>query len=260
MIAAGTHESALHSTDLLLTLSAQSLTGILLGIGIQRQRELNRALHAQLKRNRKLSTQLVEAEEAVRRNVARELHDDIGQNITAIRTQASILKRIEQSDMGNHCANTIEQLSLNIYDTTRHLLSQLRPKVLDDLPLKDAVIQLTRDLEFDRQGISCEVEWTQSEEPLTDTMRVTIYRLCQEALNNVAKHANASTIKVIVKISLRCEITVVDDGVGIDRAASGQGYGLKGMQERVNALGGVLSIRSQSGNSGTVISASLPLM
>ncbi len=231
LIAAGTHESALHSTDLLLTLSAQSLTGILLGIGIQRQRELNRALHAQLKRNRKLSTQLVEAEEAVRRNVARELHDDIGQNITAIRTQASILKRIEQSDMGNHCANTIEQLSLNIYDTTRHLLSQLRPKVLDDLPLKDAVIQLTRDLEFDRQGISCEVEWTQSEEPLTDTMRVTIYRLCQEALNNVAKHANASTIKVIVKISLRCEITVVDDGVGIDAPPAVRVMALKGCRK-----------------------------
>ncbi len=77
-----------HPVDLLLSLLAQSLTGLLLGAGIQRLRELNQSLQSELARNRRLAERLLETEESVRRDVARELHDDIGQTITAIRTQA----------------------------------------------------------------------------------------------------------------------------------------------------------------------------
>ncbi len=98
LIAARTGGSNLEITDLLLSLSAQSLTGILLGMGIQRQRELNQQLRHELVRNHSLSRQLVKAEESVRREVARELHDEIGQNITAIRTQLRLFSesRIRQ--------------------------------------------------------------------------------------------------------------------------------------------------------------------
>ncbi len=76
-----------HPVDLLLSLLAQSLTGLLLGAGIQRLRELNQSLQSELARNRRLAERLLETEESVRRDVARELHDDIGQTITAIRTR-----------------------------------------------------------------------------------------------------------------------------------------------------------------------------
>ncbi|TMV35612.1 two-component system sensor histidine kinase UhpB, partial [Salmonella enterica subsp. enterica serovar Kentucky] len=80
-----------HPVDLLLSLLAQSLTGLLLGAGIQRLRELNQSLQKELARNHRLAERLLETEESVRRDVARELHDDIGQTITAIRTQAGIV-------------------------------------------------------------------------------------------------------------------------------------------------------------------------
>lgn len=83
-----------HPLDLLLSLLAQSLTGLLLGAGIQRQRELNQALTRQLAHNRQLTERLLETEESIRKEVARELHDDIGQTITAIRTQAGIVRRL----------------------------------------------------------------------------------------------------------------------------------------------------------------------
>jgi two-component system sensor histidine kinase UhpB len=79
-----------HPVDLLLSLLAQSLTGLLLGAGIQRLRELNQSLQSELARNRRLAERLLETEESVRRDVARELHDDIGQTITAIRTRPGL--------------------------------------------------------------------------------------------------------------------------------------------------------------------------
>ena len=88
LIAAHSGTSKLEITDLLLSLSAQTITGILLGLAVQKQKDLNSKLRSELSRNQNLSRQLVTAEESVRRDIARELHDEIGQNITAIRTQA----------------------------------------------------------------------------------------------------------------------------------------------------------------------------
>jgi two-component system sensor histidine kinase UhpB len=102
-----------HPVDLLLSLLAQSLTGLLLGAGIQRLRELNQSLQNELARNHRLAERLLETEESVRRDVARELHDDIGQTITAIRTQAGIVQRLAPENAGvKRSGAHIEQLSL----------------------------------------------------------------------------------------------------------------------------------------------------
>jgi two-component system sensor histidine kinase UhpB len=107
-----------HPVDLLLSLLAQSLTGLLLGAGIQRLRELNQSLQNELARNRRLAERLLETEESVRRDVARELHDDIGQTITAIRTQAGIVQRLAPNNASvRQSGQLIEQLSLGF--TTR---------------------------------------------------------------------------------------------------------------------------------------------
>ncbi|KAB2439282.1 two-component system sensor histidine kinase UhpB, partial [Enterobacter hormaechei] len=122
-----------HPVDLLLSLLAQSLTGLLLGAGIQRLRELNQSLQAELARNRRLAERLLETEESVRQEVARELHDDIGQTITAIRTQAGIVQRLAAENAGVKQGGAhIEQLSLGVYDSVRRLLGRLRPRQLDD--------------------------------------------------------------------------------------------------------------------------------
>ncbi|MGF1723893.1 signal transduction histidine-protein kinase/phosphatase UhpB [Photobacterium nomapromontoriensis] len=260
----------LEITDLLLSLSAQSLTGILLGMGIQRQRELNQQLRLQLSRNHSLSRQLIRAEESVRREIARELHDEIGQNITAIRTQASIIQRVEMSSVGANCAGMIEMLSLNIYDTTKGLLTRLRPKSLDDMGLVASIEQLIRDLECESQGISAQIQWqctAWQPDILSDTLSVTLYRICQEAVNNVVKYANASHLDIVFALEKESVILQIDDdGQGFQAEQvmqkSSKGFGLKGMQERVEALGGSISITSQvQGESrGTHIFIQLPII
>ncbi|CAG20731.1 signal transduction histidine-protein kinase/phosphatase UhpB [Photobacterium profundum] len=263
LIAARSGVSNMEITDLLLSLSAQSLTGILLGMGIQRQRELNQKLRHELNRNHNLSRQLVKAEESVRRDIARELHDEIGQNITAIRTQASILKRVENTPMGESCASTIESLSLNIYDTTKGLLTQLRPKTLDDLGLEEAIHQLVRELECEANGISTTIIWNEPTDvdlDLSDATSVTLYRICQEALNNMVKYAQATEAKITITFENDIYLTVKDNGVGFKPEEALRGFGLRGMKERVQALGGEFTLSSDSGTQkpGTALHVVLP--
>jgi len=272
LIATRGSSSQLEITDLLLSLSAQSLTGILLGTGIQRQRDLNHQLRKELGRNQSLSTQLIKAEESVRREIARELHDEIGQNITAIRTQASILKKVKCASASEFCASTIEKLSLNIYDTTKGLLSQLRPKILDDLGLEDALMQLVSDLKCESHNIQANISLTKVSNNnidynyLSDTVNVTLYRICQEALNNTIKYAQASNVDISIHLSNNVSVTIKDDGIGFATEDTFKGFGLKGMKERVQALGGTLNITSESMQSdntrhnGTCIRARLPLI
>ncbi|EKO3674127.1 signal transduction histidine-protein kinase/phosphatase UhpB [Vibrio metschnikovii] len=245
LIATRNDVSNLAITDLLLSISAQSLTGIFLGVAVQRLQDLNRQLSKELYRNQSLSQQLVRAEESVRKEVARELHDEIGQSITAIRTQANIIKRTEQAQMREDSANTIESLSLNVYDTTKRLLSKLRPQSLDDLQLLEAIGQLIREMEFAHNGIEVRLTSQGPTEQLSDTLQVTVFRLCQEALNNARKYAHARHIEIDLTIDKQVSLTIKDDGVGISKIDPLKGMGIKGMQERVQALGGHFKLQSQ---------------
>lgn len=281
LIAARSGVSNMEITDLLLSLSAQSLTGILLGIGIQRQRDLNAQLRDELSRNQNLSRQLIKAEESVRKDIARELHDEIGQNITAIRTQASIIKRVERTNMGERCADLIESLSLNVYDTTKGLLTKLRPKTLDDFGLQEAVEQLVRDLEFEEHGMNVAIVWQPSEPgiqsgdtritDLSDATNVTVYRICQEALNNVVKYSQATEVSISIDVGEWVKLSIIDNGVGFKPQDNLKGFGLRGIRERVQALGGQINLRSVCGDktqqpisnrelSGTNLSVSLPIL
>ncbi|OAJ92587.1 signal transduction histidine-protein kinase/phosphatase UhpB [Vibrio bivalvicida] len=259
LIAARSGVSNLEITDLLLSLSAQTLTGIMLGLAVQKQKDLNHKLRGELSRNQTLSRQLIQAEESVRKDIARELHDEIGQNITAIRTQASIIKRIDNAEMNTRCANTIESLSLNVYDTTKNLLSKLRPKMLDDLDLKESVQQLTREMEFDNHGTRVVLDWNGDYESLSDTLKVTLFRLCQETLNNAAKYANATSIIIELYIDEQLSLNIADNGVGFKTEECMKGMGIRGMQERVHALGGKMFIYSLNDHvEGTQIAFTLP--
>lgn len=247
-----------HQVDLLLSLLVQSLTGLLLGTGIQQLRELNHSLQKELARNRRLAERLLETEEHVRRDVARELHDDIGQTITAIRTQATILQRLVPEHTGVKQSSTlIEQLSLGVYDTVRRLLGRLRPRQLDDLSLEKAISSLMREMELEDRGIVSHLHWNIVETALSEGLRVTLFRICQEGLNNVIKHANAS--RVVIRGWQQDEsllLLIIDNGCGLDGAYGRQGFGLTGMRERVTALGGTLTL---TGTQGTQVRVQLPL-
>ncbi|MCO7262831.1 signal transduction histidine-protein kinase/phosphatase UhpB [Dickeya zeae] len=247
-----------HPVDLLLSLLAQSLTGLLLGAGIQRLRELNVSLQNQLARNRRLAERLLEMEEYVRRDVARELHDDIGQTITAIRTQAGILQRLApESRHVRQSSTLIEQLSLSVYDSVRRLMGRLRPRQLDDLTLEQAVRSLMREMELEEQGIISHLDWHIDEASLGEGLRVTLFRVCQEGLNNIVKHANASAVTLQAwQQDERLMLVIEDDGCGLPPGSGSGGFGLLGMRERVSALGGTLQL---SCTHGTRVTVSVPL-
>jgi two-component system sensor histidine kinase UhpB len=246
-----------HAVDLLLSLLAQSLTGLLLGAGIQRLRELNQSLQTELVRNRRLTERLLETEESVRREVARELHDDIGQTITAIRTQAGIMQRISPESGVKQSGLLIEQLSLGIYDSVRRLLGRLRPRQLDDLSLEQAIRSLMREMELEGHGIVSHLDWHIDEARLSEAQRVTLFRVCQEGLNNVVKHASARAVTLQGGLQDdRLMLVIEDDGCGLPVGSTQQGFGLAGMRERVTALGGSLGI---SCTHGTRVSVTLTL-
>ncbi|MEC5343276.1 signal transduction histidine-protein kinase/phosphatase UhpB [Brenneria populi] len=247
-----------HPVDLLLSLLAQSLTGLLLGAGIQRLRELNLSLQNQLARNHRLAERLLETEESVRREVARELHDDIGQTITAIRTQAGILQRLAPENNGvRQSGALIETLSLGVYDSVRRLLGRLRPRQLDDLSLERAMRSLTREMELEAHGIVSRLSWRIDETQLSESQRVTLFRVCQEGLNNIVKHANASTVMLACwRKENQLMLVIEDDGCGLPPNSGQLGLGLTSMRERVSALGGSLTI---SCTRGTRVTVSLPL-
>ena len=212
-----------HPVDLLLSLLVQSLTGLLLGAGIQRLRELNQSLQKELARNPHLAARLLETEGSVRRDVAREQH---------------------------------EQLSLGVYDAVRRLLGRLRPRQLDDLTLEQAIRSLMREMELEGRGIVSHLEWRIDESALSENQRVTLFRVCQEGLNNIVKHADASAVTLQGwQQDERLMLVIEDDGSGLPPDSGQHGFGLTGMRERVTALGGTLTISCLH---GTRVSVSLP--
>lgn len=235
--------------DLLLSLVAQSLTGILLGAGIERQRYLNQQLARRLRENRALSRSLVMAEENTRRNIARELHDEVGQTVTVIRTQASIIRRLSTQQAVLDSAGHIETFALRIYDGVHQLLAQLWPASLSNLPLSEAVAALLRELIPPQQGIETTLSWRIPDAALDDVLKIILYRLCQEGITNACRHARATRLSLRGEIDARGRIslTIHDNGRGIDPATLQQGYGLRGIEERVRAMGGQATLTNRQG-------------
>ncbi|OOH92445.1 two-component system sensor histidine kinase UhpB [Pasteurellaceae bacterium 15-036681] len=265
LIASAKSFSYYETSDLLLSLSTQTITGIFLGLAIQHQRDLTQSISTELVRNRQLTRQLIDTEESIRRDIARELHDEIGQNITAIRTQASILKRIDPSEKVANSASMIEHLSLNIYDTTKGLLNRIRPRILDDLDLHQVILNLFTELGLETKQIQTSLNYHNPHHIVLDhVLEITLYRLCQEGLNNIMKYAQATKVKISLQIApQQIKLTISDNGIGFDIAQQTSSLGLYGMRERVNILGGEFKVNSYQishhpTKHGTVIQVTLP--
>jgi PAS domain S-box-containing protein len=209
---------------------------------------------------RRLSGSIMANQEKERKAIARELHDELGQVLTALRMDAVWLsERLQASDpKAGDRALAMCHLIDNTIDTVRGLATRLRPGVLDDLGLIDALEWYIADFEK-RTGIPCIFRHRQV--PNVDGLKATAaYRIVQEALTNVTRHAAATQVKV----SLQPEkgvltLAVVDNGRGFDlqEIAAAECLGLAGMRERAGLLGGSLEIRSRPGQ-GTKVCFRLP--
>jgi signal transduction histidine kinase len=200
------------------------------------------------------------AAEAERHRWARELHDETLQALGALRVLLSSAARLDDvAAMRSAMQEATQQLTVDI-ESLRSLIAELRPPALDQLGLTPALTSLAQrtaagnDLE-----IRADVEFLDGQR-LTPQVETTVYRVVQESLTNVVKHARAASVDVAVRcLQDAVEVTVADDGVGFDaESTAGAGFGLAGMRERVELAGGELSVASGA-TSGTVIRARLPL-
>ncbi len=210
---------------------------------------------------RRLSGMILASQEKERAAIARELHDELGQVLTALRMEAVWLsRRLEEGDAqaAERAGAMCELIDRTITDA-RSIATRLRPSVLDDLGLVDALEWHARDFES-RTGVAC--RFTHQGAPqLKGAKAIAAYRVAQEALTNVARHAGASRVEVRLEAGRgRLTLSVGDDGRGFDPAivAGQDGWGLAGMAERANLAGGRLEIASSPGG-GTSVVLRLPL-
>ena len=206
---------------------------------------------------------IVAAQEAERQRIARELHDETGQALTAIglglRGVASSLQNDGAKSSNN--LRQLEQLVEHSLMELQRLISDLRPSHLDDLGLGAALRWYGGEIEK-RLPIEVRVSVNEEKTELSTEVKTTLFRITQEALTNVIKHSGASTVKVNLDYGgdgVRLE--VVDDGVGFDRstmrATARPSWGLIGIQERASLLGGTFEINSYPGQ-GTRVSVFIP--
>jgi len=240
---------------------------------IRERRRAEKETRELLNENRMLVGESLVVQENERRHLARELHDEMGQCITAIQADAKII-----SEFAARCdcrlvtsAEAIKVVSARIYEFVHATMLQLRPSMLDNLGLGDAIREEVNTWRSRHQDTRCTLSINTDLDGLDEQTNITVYRIVQECLTNIAKHANARSIAIdidyvdatqpgdldgipvsAVRISIR------DDGEGMDPEARGQGLGLIGMRERASALGGMLSVQSTLGQ-GTTVVVALPL-
>jgi signal transduction histidine kinase len=204
-----------------------------------------------------LSARLERAQENERRTLARELHDEVGQSLSAILMETENAECAGNVDeMRAHLA-AVKKLAGKTVNEVRDLALLLRPSMLDDFGLAPALNWHAREMSK-RTGLNVVVSADDDIDDLPDEHKTCIYRAVQEAVNNSARHANARTVEVAVKREGgRVRFQVRDDGIGFDTRFV-RGLGLLGMEERVRRLGGDLRLESQLGR-GTLIAAELPL-
>ncbi|SPE24025.1 Integral membrane sensor signal transduction histidine kinase [Candidatus Sulfopaludibacter sp. SbA3] len=222
---------------------------------LERRLEENTHARADLQ---ELSARLVRAQENERRTLARELHDEVGQSLSAILMEAENAECADElGEIREHLAS-VRTLAEKTVNEVRDLALLLRPSMLDDFGLVPALNWHAREM-TKRTGLNVVVTADDDADDLPDEHKTCIYRLVQEAVNNSARHANARTVEVIVKHEgAYVRFSVRDDGAGFDTRFV-RGLGLLGMEERVRRLGGQLQLDSQLGR-GTLIAAELPVV
>ncbi len=194
-------------------------------------------------------------QEAERARIAQELHDGVGQSLTALLLEVGMLAEKSSGETREGLERVREGTRASL-DEVRDVARRLRPHVLEDLGLRSALSALTTDL-FTHVDTSVRRGVMPGIPPLPDTVELVVFRVAQEALTNVARHARAHSVELTLGMrGAELVLTVADDGVGIPRDADGTG--LRGMRERALLVGARLDVRRRDGG-GTVVTLAVPV-
>jgi signal transduction histidine kinase len=202
---------------------------------------------------------IVDAQELERRRLARELHDETGQALSSILLGLKALDEKVENDAAREGVAEVRELVVATLHDVRRLAIELRPKVLDDFGLVPAVERLTESF-GGQTGIGIRFESSLADERLPTEVETALFRIIQESLTNIVKHARARNISIVLARKPGAAVAVIeDDGQGFDPSSVRDGgFGLEGMRERVGLLDGRLQIESAEG-AGTTLIAEVPL-
>jgi signal transduction histidine kinase len=214
---------------------------------LQAQREL-----------KELSKRLVNAEERERRAISRELHDEVGQSLSALLVDVEhLIEMSGEEGILRQGLQNIKMVAENCVNEVRNMALLLRPSMLDDLGLVAALEWQAREVSK-RTGMLVDTVEENVSDNLPEEYRTCVYRIVQEALNNCSKHAYAKNVRVVVRQEPNhLRVSIEDDGKGFDPSRV-RGLGIVGMNERVSQLGGVLKVDSDPAR-GTRLRVDLPL-
>jgi two-component system sensor histidine kinase UhpB len=217
-------------------------------------------LQSSIRNNHRLAQQMIRLQEDERKNLARDLHDEIGQCLTAIHMDASAILNAKRISDTHESAKAIDSVARHMLDMVHDMLQRLRPGVLEELGLTVALHELIDLWRQRNREISSTVQISDQLNGLDESVAITVYRIVQECLTNIVRHAQAHHVAIAVKrtedaLTLRIQ----DDGVGFRADAMQTGFGLAGMRERVEGLGGTLKIGSNPGD-GVLVDIHLPCL
>jgi two-component system sensor histidine kinase UhpB len=212
----------------------------------------------------RLLAHVLDIQDAERRQIARDLHDEIGQSFTSLLVQLRVLEESPTVETAQAQARDLRVLCGQVYNQIRSLARGLHPTLLDDLGLAEAVMRMAEDFEA-ANGVQATVRISGlSQERLDRKVETTVYRVVQESLTNCAKHAQATLVEIaLARDRHQLNVTIADNGRGFDvaqvmRAPHTATFGLTNMRERALLLNGSLAVRSRPGH-GTTVSLSIPL-
>ena len=216
-------------------------------------------------RNQLLTKRSLEIQEEERRNLSQELHDELGQTITAIKAVAVSIsnKTTLEKRYINSSVKTIVEYSDHVYQVAKNMMHRLRPSVLDEFGLVKALQNMIDEWNDNQNNIFCDFTFLDVPTDLSESLKINIYRIIQESLTNTLKHSNASQATVTIKKDRldnteRINLKIEDNGIGIDQDKIIPGFGLLGMKERVEMNGGIFEFESSVGN-GVKINIFVPI-
>lgn len=204
------------------------------------------ALQNTIASNHRLTQQIIQIQEEERKNLARELHDEIGQHLTAIHVDAAAILKSRDIEAASKSASAIDTVAKQMMDIVRTILQRLRPSYLDELGLKPALTELTSAWAERQAGTVIDFHIDGDFSQVDEVVLLTIYRVIQECLTNVSRHAQATKIIIsVIKEEEVIHLSVIDDGKGFCMSTKSKGFGLAGMNERVDGLGGKFDIDTE---------------
>jgi len=232
----------------------------------QRFNHMAKVLLESKEKNSLLTQRSLEIQEEERRHLAQELHDELGQTIAAIKAVAAAISNRKEPDKEqiDTSVKTIIEYSDHIYQVAKSMMHRLRPSVLDELGLIKALQSMIDDWNSRQDDVFCHFTFSDIPADLSDSLNINLFRIIQESLTNVLKHSSANSVSISMnKILLngveQINLTIEDDGVGLDEDITMSGLGLPGMKERVEMNNGLFELTSELGN-GIKIEVIVPMV